>query len=136
MINKLGRLSEAYFAFNKIREFLERLSCLQQPELQVVGSKLDFIECHCRDFGGDFLANDEHGLMNFIEHELLVQCNINSDSYELIEEDSSHVNMNICGRTISFCIVDCDTDTNPYSDLIITFELSHNEYSDFLAITG
>ena len=135
--NELAKLSEAYYAFNKIRHFLESVSNLAQARLQVVETKPDFIECHARDFGGDFTEDVTDGLAYFVQYELLPQCGLNDESYELVIEEANLVHMRIAGRTISFFTRDCDKDTNdPYGNLMITFKLDRMEYSDFLSIAS
>ena len=135
--NELAKLSEAYYVFTKIRHFLESVSNLAQARLQVVENKPDFIECHTRDFGGDFTEDITDGLACFVQYELLPQCGLNDESYELVIESSNLVHMRIAGRTISFFIREFDKNTNdPYNNLTITFKLDRMEYSDFLSIVN
>lgn len=133
--NELTRMTTAYYAFNKIRHFLESVSNLAQSQLQVVDTKPDFIECHVRDFGGDFTDDADDGLSCFVQYELLPQCSIDENSYQLVTESPSLVHMRIASRTIAFRIKDCDTE-NPYGRLTVTFKLDRMEYSDFLNIVS
>lgn len=129
----------AYTAFTSIKSFLERLACLGQPNLDVLNSRPDYIRVALRNFGGDFLPSQSgvDGLYGFIADELLPQCHLSTDSYQLKEETSSLIIMRIHGRTIRFFMLDHkdeskDGSGDAYNDLHITFDLEPNEYSAFL----
>ena len=127
----------AYTAFNSIKTFLERVACLNQPGLDILDSRPDYIRVALRDFGGDFLPDQSgvDGLYGFIAQELLPQCHIPADTYQLTEECSNLVIMRIHGRTIKFFMPKDGRDDevdDPYNDLRITFSLASNEYANFL----
>lgn len=131
----------AYTAFTSIKSFLERLACLYQPNLDVLDSRPDYIRVALRNFGGDFFTYQSgvDGLYGFIANDLLPQCHLSADSYQLKEENSSLVIMRIHGRTIRFFMLDHkdeskDGSGDAYNDLHITFDLKRYEYNKFLGM--
>ena len=132
----------AYTAFTSIKSFLERVACLDQPGVVVLDSRPDFIHVELRGvpFGRELTTitdGEGESPYDFIVYDLLPQCNIPSDCYQVKEETLSMYIMRIHGRSIRFFMntrfVPIDDDTDDYfNDLKITFDLEPNEYSKFL----
>lgn len=132
----------SYTVFKSIQTFLERLACLKQPEVTVVDSRPDFIHVELRGvpFGREVSTEknvDGDKLYDFIAHNLLPQCNVSPDCYELKEESRCLVLMRTHGRTIKFFMtteyIPIDEECSTYfNNLQVSFKLEPDEYGQFL----
>ena len=80
---------------------------------------------------------DGDKLYDFIAHNLLPQCNISPDCYELKEESRCLVLMRTHGRTIKFFMtteyIPIDEECSTYfNNLQVSFKLEPDEYGQFL----